>query len=958
MKRQMDSQPPAARAALRRLPRSLKTARLVWLVCCLMAATTVALGCAWILTSDHAVRFNHRPEREFTRLPRLPLAFDSAAGEGANALATLEYFPSPGEDEAYAARERRAAEIASAWEQAEEAEENGDLAALRRHLQQYLRLTAVKRDVVKAVGDRNAALDRLDALTALDQGARAQAVRAHLAARRAFDRLARTDRERTFPDPEHKAGLRPETKEVSALLGAVPATSALRDNVAYLRAALLYEDAKDEEAIRAFSALAAHHPRGEKREAALFMVGLINLKRSRAYTAASGDDGGHKVGEDSYRTAARVIDDERAARLDAAYHAAREAFERVSREYPRGRYFPDARGWIAYLDLRRGDRVSAMAEYYRLLAGPDVGWRVEAAVSLSLVRAHTDNEQMLRLEAELEDEPETALTYAYHSLYNYAANPVCDSCWVTGDRGYYDYGASKQREREAGREEVRRVAAFAARMLKRYPHARIGGAFALRLAQAQLEGGDNQQALAMSRRALGAGVSGEGREQALLVRAFAEQRLRDFAAARRTLDALLREFPQGELNEDARRLAAMAAEDAGDFGVALEQYLALGYREDAAYLIDVLMTPEQLAAFVARRPQSEPRDVLLYSLGVRYLHAGRWDDARAALRQVRTSPCEYPSYREYQFANDRRYAHAKDAATSDDGVCADWVLGDLKTADDLEGRERLVEMAQGDEARAEAMYQLASYQFEACTLTFYNPALWNFRYLLLSSVDENQSYRLPNEARTLWEYSQAHEPVARALRLYLEVVRRYPQTRAARDALYTAAVCHERLGDYNAYWRGAYARGLHAGDRLVTYADVRAAYPQYQLPRGTYGWEPVTRTVNGGPGWHAPLKPSPRPRLAERVRLGLQSGVRRANESMIGFGAAAWTGYVRPGLLTLLAVAGVLCLWYAVILTAHFIGRRNERLSAEVLALAGLEEGARMLADAESRVERVINPQD
>jgi hypothetical protein len=45
----------------------------------------------------------------------------------------------------------------------------------------------------------------------------------------------------------------------------------------------------------------------------------------------------------------------------------------------------------------------------------------------------------------------------------------------------------------------------------------------------------------------------------------------------------------------------------------------------------------------------------------------------------------------------------------------------------------------------------------------------------------------------------------------------------------------------------------------VTYADVKASYPQYQLPRGTYGWQPSTRTVNGGPGWSVPPKPKPRP---------------------------------------------------------------------------------------------------
>jgi hypothetical protein len=123
---------------------------------------------------------------------------------------------------------------------------------------------------------------------------------------------------------------------------------------------------------------------------------------------------------------------------------------------------------------------------------------------------------------------------------------------------------------------------------------------------------------------------------------------------------------------------------------------------------------------------------------------------------------------------------------------------------------------------------------------------------------------------------QEHDTIARALNFYLEVVNRYPHTRAARDAFYTAAVCHERLSGYNPYWRDIYSAGLHAGERMVTYADVRAAYPNYQLPRGTYGWQPSTRTVNDGPGWAAAPKPPPRPSGWARLRTRADRFLNRA----------------------------------------------------------------------------------
>jgi hypothetical protein len=194
-------------------------------------------------------------------------------------------------------------------------------------------------------------------------------------------------------------------------------------------------------------------------------------------------------------------------------------------------------------------------------------------------------------------------------------------------------------------------------------------------------------------------------------------------------------------------------------------------------------------------------------------------------------------------------------------------MHDIQTANDLERLERAANQANEDEARAEALYQMASYQFEASSLLFYNPIAWmGGRYWNLSQLAGEGRYRAPNETQILWNHMQEHDRLARALKIYLEVANRFPKTRAARDALYTAAVCHERLSNSNPYWRDAYEGGLHAGERMVTYADVKARYPNYQMPRGTYSWQPSTRTVNGGPGWSAPPKPKPRPTRMARIR--------------------------------------------------------------------------------------------
>jgi hypothetical protein len=344
------------------------------------------------------------------------------------------------------------------------------------------------------------------------------------------------------------------------------------------------------------------------------------------------------------------------------------------------------------------------------------------------------------------------------------------------------------------------------------------------------------------------------------VRGVAEYRLKELAASRRTFESLISEFPNGDLTEGARRYVAMAAEDAGDLDAALEQYIALDYTDDTAYFVDVLMTPEQLASFVERHRDSPARDVLLYSLGVRLMREHRFAEARAAYALVRTNEQElecgglscgcdekYPPPRCEDSKNPRW--------EKPEGVWPAWVARDLKTMDELEHLEARAASATGDEAKAEALYQLASYLYQSSALAFYNPAAWKGGRFF--SIYYDQQLRAPGESQLMRRYMESHEPVVRALKIYLQVAEDYPRTRAARDSLYTAAVTHERLKNFQLYWPGQYGAGLYAGERLVTYEDVRRTYPDYRMPSGTYGWEPLTRTVSGQAAWPAPPKPKP-----------------------------------------------------------------------------------------------------
>jgi outer membrane protein assembly factor BamD (BamD/ComL family) len=998
------------RRSVERWRLSLEHGRLsaLGLVALFALGAVAAVGCGWVGT-EHSVRFNGlHNERQFSRLP--PLPFDARKKTKPDDHQAEDY-ETPSSEPAEEAdplwtrageAEQRGdfAQARKLWGEYLELTDNGWCS------EPYGTPTSCQQR-------RNSARDRLEAAGALDRGTPAQSLRAYLDARDAFDSLPIADHDKSADDSAHavdssdstsgaateatdavdstsnaasvvsqrnatvqpsmeskiaaavesktpadkstpppavgskiaaadesKIAAADESKapaadKVLGLLERVPRDGNIDDNVAYLRAAVLFREDRTDDAARAFEQLAARYPRSEKREAALFTVGVMRLHGSGSFTG-------------EHATAEEACPDYR----DDAWRRSIASFGRVLREYPRGRYAGDARGWLAYLHLRVGETAEGLAEYYRMLADDaDATARAEAVRSLSLVRGSATEEEMERVESMIENEPRVALAYAYHDIYNVALRGGLDievpeeqnpytfckdddehPCW--SDYDDWEQKVRAKLEGAAEHKELARVAAFATRLMRRWTSAEVSGAFALRVAQADLALGDNSAAREASARALSSGLRDNERASALWVKGVAEHRLNDFIASRRTFTSLVGEFPDGDLTEGARRYIAMAAEDAGDLDGALEQYLALDYTEDAAYFVDVLMTPEQLAAFVERHADSPARDMLLYSLGLRYMRAHRFDEARAAYARVLTA--DESGSNDYSLSGecerDDPPSHCIDVKNPRwetwKGVETAWVMRDLKTMDEIEHLEARAASASGDEAKAEALYQQASYLYESSDLAFYNPAAWRGKRFYAIYYD--QEFREPDEPRLMRRYMEEHEPLVRSLDIYLRVVEDYPRTRAARDSLYTAAVIHERLSGFELYWPEQYRQGLYAGERFVTYKDVRRVYPDYRLPSGTRGWEPSTRTVNGHAAWPAPPKPRQLTGM-ERARLKIKRVERRLSQGWELFGeigggrVRSWTLVALRWLLVALVAACVLFVFRRTRRTRRFLYRQLTR---------------------------------
>ncbi|HXD51904.1 MAG TPA: outer membrane protein assembly factor BamD, partial [Burkholderiales bacterium] len=363
---------------------------------------------------------------------------------------------------------------------------------------------------------------KLDALAALDQGAREECVRAYLQARTSVD----------------------DGSCFYKLIVMAADDDHLKDNAAYLYAAITYSSAP-EEAIAKFSAIAARYPHSEKREAALYMAALAMLKTAPGLT-----DDTYFYCEGDCRKRMRE---------------AQAGFRRVLHDYPNGRLYADAQGWIAYSSLKLGDRAGAMAEYYRMLGANNEASRIEALYSLAFTRDDASDADLARVERLIENEPDAALAYAYHNIYNFALQSL---------EGY-DADRGKADRYESNVNELKRIVAFATRMMNRYGSNRVGSGFMVRVAEASRELGNDAEAARLARRALNAGASADIRAEALWIEGVAHYHLKHLKEARALLTTLVAENPNNRYTEGARRNLAMIAEDMNDLDGALEQYLAL-----------------------------------------------------------------------------------------------------------------------------------------------------------------------------------------------------------------------------------------------------------------------------------------------------------------------------------------------------------------------------------------------
>lgn len=235
----------------------------------------------------------------------------------------------------------------------------------------------------------------------------------------------------------------------------------------------------------------------------------------------------------------------------------------------------------------------------------------------------------------------------------------------------------------------------------------------------------------------------------------------------------------------ARENLALLYERERQLGKALDQYFALGYNTDVAYLIDVRMTPSDLRDYVNGHPRHEMIKKLRFSLGMRWFRSHKWTQAIRLFESLS--------------AKERLRFMGK----SDEGFWMEEgskLYDPLVTCRQLQVLDSKVKIA-GREQKANRLLEMADYYYSHRNLLLYNGALWHGMRAMAFASSWNTDVAGKSDDLALAMHHREHEAMYQSLILARQVVAGFPHTETAKRAAYRAACAAERLCHFNEYWR-------------------------------------------------------------------------------------------------------------------------------------------------------------
>lgn len=456
---------------------------------------------------------------------------------------------------------------------------------------------------------------------------------------------------------------------------------------------------------------------------------------------------------------------------------ANEAFRRILRRYPDSRFVWEARGGLGRIDYLRKWYEAARRHYEWQLRHPMAGRRSVALASIAMCeRSLGRKDGMAAAYLRLFDDPAQALSVVRplrDLLANFSAVDArrLDARIRRDPKLLEIYLAYRSDFTKPTRELLR---------LGDLP--RVTGPSYARLAALALALKDAPRVRRFARRAWAKGDASDSHALATFTMASLERRAGRDRAARRGYRTLLRRWPNCYLAGGARENLALLEERLGNLSAALDQYTALDYELDFAYLIDARMSRSELGRYIRTHPHHPRRAAMIYTLGMRALRERKWEAAEAAFGRLTTR---------------QRRTLTQGNAWKDEGGLQD-PLATLRALRDL---DRAARRAKGREAKAAALFATGDYYYRHRYLLLYSPSIWRGARSVAVGNAWNQSAAQPADDDALRRHHEEHETYAHAYAFFRRVVKEYPETSVAPKAAYWAASAADHLTDMSHYWR-------------------------------------------------------------------------------------------------------------------------------------------------------------
>lgn len=498
----------------------------------------------------------------------------------------------------------------------------------------------------------------------------------------------------------------------------------LHDNALFLKAAIKYFGEDYKTATKELNQLIKTYPKSEKLAASYFLLGKTYYRQ----TEASGDFQPDKKNKLAMAKAIKAFD--QAIKLDT-----------------NALLTPECYGWKAGSHWLADDQLAALSSYTQafLLDKRDPErWLKEVEFTYSFITPLQDQKAIETVSVD----SRLLISYVWYGIYHHTKVPKRQLILARGAQSY----------------------------LAAHPDVELANSLKIRIAQSLYNAKSYTEVIPLVETLV---KDEKFASEALWMRGVSQTKLGKFAEAEADFRRIIKEYPKSNLKRGAIEELAITLEKANKLLDTTIVYLENDYLADARYIMDIILSIEQMQELLAR-PNLPNRDEVLYALGSKYMLDLELDKAEENFTKIQAQSSEPKS------------GQSHDVGTEKQRILE--VISELRTLINVE------KTAKTDDEKAKATYNIGAYIYHKNNKNEGRYAIFN--NVMIQTYDSPYfatNYFTATEVTKGQKRFDRANLLLRAEEYFKTVFTKYPKNSEAPKALYSAALCRLWLIDYHQY---------------------------------------------------------------------------------------------------------------------------------------------------------------